>query len=193
MNNENLVPIFIDKSEGDEFEQIVRFYYFVVTFTESSQQILNIELSKYPDSGVDVLKPLSLPVMWLESNHRFILTGVLGGGYFTSVEKVDELFDFFEENDLVVDVIFHSFHNLMRESYLDIKRGEVYRLNTSVLAGFEISGKETLFINSNNMVISPEETDTIKKWNKQVVDGVKARYREQPERTLRHRVKRGDK
>ena len=193
MHNKKLVPVFIDKSVGNEFEQTIRFYYFVVTFREDSRQESSSELIDLPYRPFDSLKPLALPVLWLESNHRFVLSGPLGGGYFTNVKQVDELFELFEQNDLVVDAIFHSFENRIGQSHLNIKRGEIYRLDSDVISDLRSTSGEALLINNNNMLISSEEADVFSMWNRQVIDEVRVSYRKQPEKSLRQRVKRGKK
>lgn len=181
------VPIFIDKSVPNEFSEIVRFYYFVVTFRETNWKALEIEVKKLLESRVDILKPLALPVIWLESSYRYILSGPLGGGTFNSVQQIDELFDFFDENFVEIETVFHSFENKSKSSHLNIKRGEVYRLDSGIVSSLSLGKSPN--INNNNMIASVEETSVFRLWNRSVVDRVKARYRDNPDRTLRKRIK----
>ncbi len=190
MDNRNMTPVFIDKSEGNDVQQTVRFYYFVVTFQESGYPYPDLKIGDSFAGDSFLFRMFSsLPVIWLESNHQFILSGPLGGGFFNKAEQINVLFEFLEEHNVEVDAVFHTFQNTPGRSYLNIQRGEIYRLEHKVLSAFESPSGESPMINNNNMMISNEETEVFSEWNKLVVEGVKTRYRAQPERTLRQRVK----
>ncbi len=74
MEDNNLIPVFIDKSTEYKESQIVRIYSFVVTIEESSTQYPTGDPKRLPDVSVSDFKQLSSAVIWLDSAHRFILS-----------------------------------------------------------------------------------------------------------------------